>query len=363
MPNARCLTPFEKMTKYISTAACCMIISFYACAQNKRDSVHWLATGFVFGDDRPFPQCHASTLVHTGGDQFIVAWFGGTHEKHDDVGIWLSKGKPGAWSAPVEIAKLREDPHWNPVLFKAPSGEIILYFKVGRTIDAWETWYMVSADDGKTWSAAKELVPGDKGGRGPVRNKLIILSDGTWLAPASDEKKGAWNAFVDRSEDGGKTWHQTPFLKLNRETVPGEGVIQPTLWESSPGKVHMLLRSSAGVICRSDSEDYGKTWSPVYKTNLPNPNSGIDLTRMADGTLALLYNRDGKNWGARRPISLALSRDNGVTWPETVDLETGKEGDEFSYPAIISLGDTIALTYTWKRQRIAFRMGRLTESR
>ncbi len=220
---------------------------------------------------------------------------------------------------------------------------------------------MLSTDNGATWSAAKELVPGDKGGRGPVRNKPIILSDGTLLAPASNEKKGVWNAFVDRSEDSGQTWNTSPFIKLNRDSIPGEGVIQPTLWESSPGKVHMLLRSSAGVICRSDSEDYGKTWSAVYKTVLPNPNSGIDLTKLPDGTLILVYNRDNENWGARRPISIAISKDNGKTWPTTVDIEDGEGEDEFSYPSIISFGDTIALTYTWKRQRIAFRMGKANQ--
>jgi predicted neuraminidase len=119
----------------------------------------------------------------------------------------------------------------------------------------------------------------------------------------------------------------------------------------------MLLRSSAGVICRSDSPDYGKTWSAVYKTSLPNPNSGIDLTRLADGTLVVVYNRDSKNWGARRPLSVSLSRDNGRTWQPGVDLETGTEGEEFSYPAVISFGDSVAGTYTWKRQRIAFWVG------
>jgi predicted neuraminidase len=322
-----------------------------------KDTVSVITKDFVFGDDRPFLQCHASTLTHTRDGKFVIAWFGGTHEKHDDVGIWLSKGKPGAWSAPVEIAKLREDAHWNPVLFTTPDGDIILYFKVGKTIDEWETWFKVSADNGATWSEAKELVPGDHGGRGPVRNKPITLFDGTWLAPASNERAGVWNAFVDRSNDEGKTWTSTSFLEVNRDSVPGEGVIQPTLWESSPGQVHMLLRSSAGVICRSDSKDSGLTWSPVYKTSLPNPNSGIDLTKFSDGTLLLVYNRDGRNWGARRPISFTISHDNGKTWSGITDLDTGNEGDEFSYPAVISFGDTAAGTYTWKRQRIAFWMG------
>ena len=323
-----------------------------------KDSLLVVKRDFVFGDERPFAQCHASTLVYTGNGNFMVAWFGGTHEKHDDVGIWLSKGKPGAWSAPVEVAKLREEPHWNPVLFRAPSGEIILYFKVGKNIDTWETWYKVSRDNGDTWSEAQMLVPGDHGGRGPVRNKLIRLADGTWLAPASVEKKGVWNAFVDRSEDQGHTWTASSIISVNRDSIRGEGIIQPTLWESSPGRVHVLLRSSEGVICRSDSEDNGKTWSAAYKTTLPNPNSGIDLAQLPDGTLVLAYNPVNRNWGARNPITLAMSGDNAGTWPFKMNLETGRQGDEFSYPAIISFGDTLAGTYTWKRQRIAFWIAR-----
>lgn len=323
----------------------------------EKPQVDLVAKDFIFGDDRPFAQCHASTVLRTDDGQFLVAWFGGTHEKHDDVGIWLSKGAPGKWAPPVEIAKIREDAHWNPVLFKDPSGTITLFFKVGKEIDFWETWYKVSNDNGQTWSEAKELVAGDKGGRGPVRNKPIVVSDGSWLAPASNELEGVWNAFIDRTEDGGKTWMETDFLKLNRDSITGEGVIQPALWESAPGKVHMLLRSSAGIICRSDSDDYGKTWSPVYKTSLPNPNSGIDVTKLGDNTLVLIFNPDDKNWGSRSPISLAVSRDNGVTWDPMIELEKGDEEDEFSYPSVISFGDTVAVTYTWNRQRIAFWTG------
>lgn len=325
----------------------------------EQSGVTMLEKDFVFGDDRPFAQCHASTVLRTEDGNFLVAWFGGTHEKHDDVGIWLSQGNPGNWSAPVEVAKIREDAHWNPVLANDPSGNITLFFKVGKTIDFWETWFMVSEDGGETWSEARELVPGDKGGRGPVRNKPIVVADGSWLAPASNELKGVWNAFIDRSEDGGKSWVETDFVPLNRDSIPEEGVIQPALWESEPGKIHMLLRSSAGVICRSDSDDYGKTWSPVYKTDLPNPNSGIDVTKLGDNTLVLIFNPDDENWGSRNPISLAVSKDNGKTWDPIIELERGNDEDEFSYPSVISFGDTVAVTYTWKRERIAFWMGRV----
>lgn len=351
-------------SNFVKSFLCLLLLTGCNLKREKQDNmgekvVTPLAKDFIFDDDRPFAQCHASTILRTDDGKFLVAWFGGTHEKHDDVGIWLSKGEAGNWSAPREVAKIREDAHWNPVLFKDPSGTITLFFKVGKTIDFWETWFQVSNDHGQTWSEAKELVKGDKGGRGPVRNKPIILSDGTWLAPASNELNKVWNAFVDRSEDGGKTWVETEFVELNRDSSFGEGVIQPALWESSPGKVHMLLRSSAGVICRSDSEDFGKSWSPVYKTDLPNPNSGIDVTRMENNTLVLIFNPDDENWGSRSPISLAVSKDNGQSWDPIIELDRGEEEDEFSYPSVISFGDTVALTYTWKRQRIAFWMGRI----
>ena len=184
---------------------------------------------------------------------------------------------------------------------------------------------------------------------------MIILSDGTWLAGASNEQ-GMWNAFFDRSEDEGKTWEATPYLKIDRKEITGKGIIQPTLWESEPGQVHALLRSTAGVICRSDSKDYGKTWSPVYKTSLPNPNSGIDVAKLSDGTLVLAYNPTTKDWGSRGKLALAISFDNGKTWPKKIDLEDGNEDEEFSYPAIISFSDSIAVTYTFNRKKIAYWM-------
>ena len=311
---------------------------------------------FIFGDDHVFKQCHASTVLHLNNGEFLAAWFGGTMEKNDDVGIWLSKRVEGKWEQPREVAKIRNDAHWNPVLFQSQAGKIFLFFKVGKEIETWEAWVQTSDDNGETWSTAYELVKGDKGGRGPVKNKPIILSDGSWLAGSSHEEKG-YHVFVDRSNDNGKTWTASPYLSLGDTALRNKELIQPTLWESSPGNIHMLLRSSIGFICRSDSKDYGKTWAPVYKTSLPNPNSGIDLAALPGGLLALAYNPDGRDDGDRAPLLLALSYDNGKTWPKQLNIEDGKGNDEFSYPAVISYGDTVAVTYTWQRKNIAFWLG------
>src|SRR5487761_1131215 len=48
-----------------------------------------LTREFIY-DTAPFPECHASTIVETQGG-LVAAWFGGTREQEEDVGIWLSR--------------------------------------------------------------------------------------------------------------------------------------------------------------------------------------------------------------------------------------------------------------------------------
>jgi predicted neuraminidase len=306
---------------------------------------------YIFEDERPFISCHASTLAELDDGTTIAAWFGGTAEKNPDVAIWYSKRVDGKWSKPKIAADEEGLATWNPVLFNAPDGRIVLYYKVGENDNEWYTKYVVSYDKGESWTTPKELVPGDIGGRGPVKNKPIVLHDGTWLAPASLEFK-YWDAFVDISKDNGKTWTASPLVPLNHDKFCGKGVIQPTIWESEPNHVHMLLRSTCGIVYRSDSTDGGKTWCEVYETSLPNNNSGIDAVKLYDGTIALIYNPVSENWGPRTPLVVSLSKDNGATWPYTCVLEDD-EG-EYSYPAIVSVDNQISMTYTWKRERIAY---------
>jgi predicted neuraminidase len=310
----------------------------------------------IFKEEAFFPQCHASTLVRMKNDALVCAWFGGTHEKHDDVAIWYSVCKDGQWTDPKIACDTPNIPCWNPVLFSPDQEQILLYFKSGKNTKVWKT-YISSYDAEKdTWGPIKELVEGDIGGRGPVKNKPIRLSDGKVIAPASIETADAWDAYVDISYDDGYTYKDFFKVPLDRSKLHGKGVIQPTLWESSPGRVHMLLRSSEGFIYRSDSSDYGMTWCEAYPIDIPNNNSGIDLTRLEDGTLLLLCNPVGKNWGKRTPLSLFSSCDNGFTWTEEVVIEHDEvnENPEFSYPAIISCENQVYASYTWNRKSVAF---------
>ena len=316
----------------------------------------------------PTDFCHASTVIETP-DGLLSCWFGGTHEGNADVAIWSSRKLNGEWTAPVKLADGAES-NWNPVLFYNGEGRLHLFYKEGQQISDWKTYVLVSQNDGITWSAPSEMVVGDEsGGRGPVRNKAIILSNGCAVAGGSIEK-GEWSAFVDISSDECITWKKSAPIRIkglvysagektaestiavSEQSFYGRGVIQPSLWEGAEGKVHMLLRSSEGYVYRSDSADYGKTWCDAYKTELPNNNSGLDLVKAPfDNCLYLVCNPVQANWGMRSPLSLFKSADNGASWHKLYDLES--EPGEFSYPAIIADDEGLTITYTWNRKNIA----------
>ena len=126
-------------------------------------------------------------------------------------------------------------------------------------------------------------------------------------------------------------------------------MIQPTLWESKVGCVHALCRTNRGFAYRTDSSDFGRSWCEPYITPVPNNNSGLDLTRLDNGTLALVSNPTAR---ARTPLTLSFSNNNGVTFSHALTLED-TEG-EYSYPAIIADGSTLYITYTYQRKSIAF---------
>lgn len=311
----------------------------------------------IFEPEVWFHQCHASTICRLPDETLGAAWFGGSHEKSPDVAIWFSKKEKRGWSDPVKIADADNIPCWNPVLHSDGS-KLTLFYKVGSEIPKWQTMVKESYDSGITWSNEKELVEGDFGGRGPVKNKCIMLHDKSILAPASTEENG-WKCFTDKSNDNGVTWTRSQDVPVKEDSIKNSGLIQPSIWQDKENKLHMLMRSSEGYIFRSDYDHGKECWGEAYKTELPNNNCGIDLAMLDDGRLVLLYNPVSGNWAARTPMAFAVSQDNGQTWSEPqildyVPCDTNKEYAEFSYPAVIAEGNNVYITYTWKRETIAF---------
>ncbi|MCY7360310.1 MAG: exo-alpha-sialidase [Rudanella sp.] len=302
-------------------------------------------------EQAPFPECHASTLAETPR-RLITAWFGGTHERNPDVGIWLSSQTTTGWSTPVEVATgVQADgkrlPCWNPVLFQIPKGDLLLFYKVGPSPSTWWGMLKRSTDGGKNWSVAERLPDGIAG---PVKNKPVLLPSGVLLCPSSSEDNN-WRVHFEQTSDWGKTWQKS--IPINDGVA--DGAIQPSVLFHAGGQLQALCRSQkSGSILETWSKDGGKTWSPLAKTTLPNPNSGTDAVTLKDGRQVLVYNPTGpdpgKFGGPRTPLDVAIS-DDGKTWKTLARLES--EPGEFSYPAVIQTADELVhITYTWKRQRI-----------
>ena len=299
----------------------------------------------------PTPQCHASTVLKLENGDLLAAWFGGTKEGDTDVRIWVSRRHNGRWGKPFVIEDGLAWTHWNPVLFRNRKGEIFLFYKSGSDrIETWKTYVVRSVDGGRSFSAARELVPGDVGGRGPVKNKPIYLSDGTLLAPASIERPDIWYCMIDISHDDGYTWEAVRIpMPLEPDADPRTTLIQPTLWEAPAGCVHALMRTNRGCAYRSDSTDGGRSWCAAYPTEIPNNGSGLDLTQLRDGTLALVSNPVARH---RYPLTLGFSDNGGQSFRRVLTLED--DVGEFSYPAVIADGNTLYITYTYDRRGIAF---------
>jgi predicted neuraminidase len=295
-------------------------------------------------DQPPFKSSHASTIVETK-DGLMAAWFGGSQERAPDVGIWRSRHDGDRWSAPIEIAngiqenEDRRYPCWNPVLFQPKNGPLLFFYKVGPSPASWWGMLSTSWDHGRTWSKPRRL-PKDM--VGPVRNKPIELSDGTLLCGASTEDAG-WQVHMERTEDFGERWTRTKPLNNAMEF----GVIQPTILVHRGGKIQILCRSKQRWIVQSWSNDGGKTWSPMEKTKLPNPNSAIDAVMLREGRALLVYNHSAEG---RNMLNVAVSQD-GEIWQAALILEN--QPGEYSYPAVIQTSDELVhITYTWKRERI-----------
>ena len=303
------------------------------------------------------PECHASTIELSNGIP-VASWFGGTEEKNDDVGIWVSRKVDGKWSIPIEVVNgVQEDggryPCWNPVLFKPKNQPLILFYKVGPNPREWWGLYMTSDDDGLTWSDPVNL---PKGILGPIKNQPIQLANGDILSPSSTEsKEDGWIIHLERSTDQGKTWTKTASLNDAKEF----GAIQPAILDHGNGKLQLLSRTKNEVITENWSSDGGITWEKMKAISLPNPNSGIDAVTLKDGRHILIYNPTGKDWGDRVPLSVALSKD-GKEWKRILDLEpltenTDKEGEEYSYPTVIQASDgLIHIVYTWNRLTVKY---------
>lgn len=301
-------------------------------------------------------EVHASTIVEASDGSLVAAWFGGTKEGNSDVTIWVSRQVDGRWMPAVVVAdgcqpEGRQWPCWNPVLHRAADGRLILFIKVGPSPETWWGEVLISRDDGRTWGERAKL---PEGMLGPIKNKPVLLADGTLLCPSSIEHDAKrWALRMESTDESLTHWRSTGDIS----DPQGYGAIQPVVLPHPDGRLQALSRSSVRQLVQNWSTDGGKTWTAPEPTGLFMPNSGVDAVALRDGGFLLVFNpsekdANPKSWGERRPLIVAHSK-NGSDWKELLTLETAPNRHGYAYPAIIQARDgRVHITYTWNRARI-----------
>ena len=353
--------------------------------------------------DLPSPrvQAHAANLMVLGDGSLACVWFGGSMEGRSDISVFMSRLAPGAqqWSEPVQLSHDAERSEQNPVLFPAPDGTLWLLHTAQQSGHQNTAVVRVrrSTDHGHTWSDTETLADAPAGTF--VRQPIHVHHDGSWLLPVfycRAEAGQPWDGSHDdsgvlRSTDQGRTWQ--------RISVPGSlGCVHMNIVPAANGQSLLAFFRSrwADHIYRTQSDDGGLTWQTPQPTLLPNNNSSVQALRLADGRLAMIFNAssaanaterreslydeledNGEGatvaapaarkafWGApRAPMTLALSADDGLTWPWQRNLEVGDgwcmsndseqgRNREYSYPSLRQDADgTLHLAYTVFRQHI-----------
>lgn len=369
----------------------------------------------LVADDLPAPtvQCHAANLMPLPDGSLGCVWFGGTQEGVADISIWFSRQTTQGWSAPARLSDDAERSEQNPILFNAPDGSLWLLHTAQRSghQDTAIVRWRRSTDGGTTWSEPAPLFTD----AGIFVRQPVVVTPSHWLLPIFHCRTTPgvrWSGDHDDSAvmvstDQGRTWSE--------HAVPGSlGCVHMNIVAGHPtqgkaGEFQAFYRSRwADHVYRSVSVDGGLSWSAPQPTELPNNNSSIQVVRLAHGPfagqLAMVFNavsaaqaterrvslydeiegesEDGSDaayatpesgtagsrsafWGTpRAPMTLALSADDGQTWPLRVDLEVGdgycmtnnsaeQRNRELSYPSLVQTADgTLHVAYTHHRQRI-----------
>lgn len=306
----------------------------------------------VFGPEvKTGPYKHPASIEALDNGDLLLVYYGGEGEYANDTAVFLSRKKAGAtqWSAPRRIAKDPFRSLGNGVVWQAPDGVVWLFYVV-RFGDVWSTSRIaakISHDRGETWSDASMMTL-EEGWM--VRGKPIVLSSGKYLLPIYHETGNDRERVPPDTtslfliyDPAGKTW--TPSGRIRSRL----GNLQPSPAEVSPGHVVAFCRRGGGYdgqrdgwLVRAESHDGGVTWSEGTDSQFPNPNSAVEMIKLAGGKLVLIYN---DSFSDRTPLTAAVSSDGGKTWPVKKNIAAGK--DSYAYPSAVQARDgRIHLVFT-----------------
>ncbi len=267
-------------------------------------------------------------LVYSGGER---------EPSPENVVLYARSYDDGqTWSKPELLFKHMSRAVWGTEIFT--EGErhfaIIQTFDFGAFYSELRAHISYTGDSGKTWSEPETL-------KGTPPNFCVrqgrVLSNGDWLFPVywmEGYGEFDWKLVDGRMQgkdgkafDFRKTWlfrsgvirssNKGESFKLSGYLSPGAGLHawEPDVIELEDGHLLMLVRcDGTDVLWRSESFDFGDTWSELAKTEIPNPGTKVVMYKI-DGQIVMLNNvSEHGGWENRRRLEAWTSDDNCKSW-------------------------------------------------
>ncbi|MEZ5399499.1 MAG: sialidase family protein [Bryobacteraceae bacterium] len=315
-----------------------------------------IRTSAVFGTETATgPYKHPASVAELANGDLYLAYYGGGGEYERETAVYGARRAKGSseWTRPAAIARDPFRSVGNAVVWQAPDGAVWLFYVV-RYGETWSTSRIqmkVSRDGARTWSDPSMLAVAGMPAEGMmVRNAPVVLPSGEYLLPLYHEAGGDRESVgKDSTSRFARFDPKTGQWKASGVVRSAKGNIQPAPASLGDGRVIAFCRRGGGYgpvtdgyLVRAESTDGGRTWSEGRDSEFPNPNSAVDLLRLRNGRLMLVYNA---SMSERTPLRVAVSEDGGRSWPRQVDIGTGK--NSFAYPFAIQKRDGgIAVVYT-----------------
>jgi predicted neuraminidase len=284
---------------------------------------------------------HAATITAFPDGELLTAWYSypGDEELAGSA-IFMARRPAGgaAWEEP-RLHIDRNEGDGNPVLYG--EGDAVWLFQAVVPF-GWSTAHIEmqrSADRGRTWTSPVEIA-GPLGAN--ARYAPVRIQDGGLLLPAYDDLLKRCLFFA--SSDGDQ-WALQSIVETGGDHHP----IQPSITAMADGRLLAVMRNTGrDWLWAMASDDSGLHWSQPIDSGFQNPGSAAALIRLSGDRLVLIYNDSPSE---RRPLSVALSQDEGRTWPFRRVLADGDES--YSYPSAVQSADgLIHIVYSLERRRI-----------
>ena len=274
-----------------------------------------LAGQVLFAADPPQPlrvadviggHIHPSLCKTPGGDLLAVYNENGGGGK--ELLLCRSRDKGRSWSRPQAIPTIKDCSIYPGSLTVLADGTILLNWSCYRVAGS-RRWrvpqYCTSSDDGRTWSAPRDLPISDQTNFTCLRHPVLELAPQRWVLPLYD-RTVIYNAESHSIEpfSDGRNHGMVPIVRTGKGTIiSGAPQANAPVQVGKPGQTVRGLRST----------DNAKTWQPLHA--LPYFGvAGYDLIVLDNGWILLTSIVYGVGRDDEWAYELIVSRDDGITW-------------------------------------------------